>query len=147
MPNIERGFIVCFNCCSDGRSLNINTNGTYNNVDGENVGKASWHPFLIISHTHKNNAIDTRYFVAIPLTSSNSPYNQENGLPLTRDMVSKGGEMLLQNKSIIKIDKIISIHKKDYGRFGYLGEINPSSLPYKQILSKLMKNFGCNEIV
>lgn len=148
MVNIERGFIYGFNCCLEGRKVSQKNDGTYENLDGENIGKRSWRPFLIISHTTKNNGQFTNYISAIPLTSSKSSFNQENGISLTSEMLSSGGIMLMTNKSIIRKDKIISLHKKDIiHNASVLGEINPTSTSYKKIISEVSKNFGCREII
>lgn len=146
--NIDRGFIVGFNCCLEGRQVSRNSSGKYENSDGEIVSN-SWHPFLIISHKNKNNAPMNNYFSAIPITSSStSDFSQQNGILLTKDMFSSRGISLTYNKSLIKIDRIVSIHKKDYKEeMRIIAEINPLSRPYKQILSKVIKNFGCDEII
>jgi len=146
--NIQRGFIVGFNCCLEGRWLKKNSDGTFTNADEVNIGKKSWHPFLIISNTNKNNSSFTNYFSAIPISSSNSKFNQEHGISLTKDMFSSKGDSLVYNNSIIKFDSIVSLHKKDYNQeMQIIAEISPDTKPYKQILSKVMKNFGCNEII
>ncbi len=146
--NIDRGFIVGFKCCLEGRGLKQNSDGTFTNSDEENIGKKSWHPFLIISNKTKNNAPNNKYFSAIPITSSTSKFSQENGLILTKDMFSSKGVHLIYSNSIIKIDTIVTIHKKAYrDDLRIIAEINPSTRPYKQILSKIMKNFGCYELI
>lgn len=148
MTNFERGFIVAFNCCLEGRGLTKQDDGTYVNLDGVNIGKKSWHPFLIISNTIKNNSSFTRYLHAIPISSSNSKFNQETGLLITQDMLSSGGNQLLSNHSLLKTDSIISLHKNGYNDYYLImGQINPSSTPYKKILSEVAKNFGCYEIL
>jgi len=148
MVNIQRGFIVGFNCCLEGRWLKRNSDGTFTNADEVNIGKKSWHPFLIISHTNKNNALLTNYFSAIPISSSHSKFNQENGIALTKDMFSSKGDSLIYNNSIIKFDSIVSLHKNDYKEdTQIIAEISPASTPYKKILSEVAKNFGCYEIL
>lgn len=147
MANIERGFIYGFNCCLEGRGVSQKIDGNYENLDGENIGKKSWHPFLIISHTTKNNGEFTKYISAIPLTSSKSSFNQENGISLTSEMLSSGGVMLMENKSIIRKDKIISLHKNHMNSSSILGVISPDSISYKKIISEVSKNFGCREII
>lgn len=146
-PNLRRGYIAFFDCCLEGRKSTRHPDGKYRNIDGENAGHKN-HPFLIISDDHKNNASFTRYVHAIPISSSKSKYNQEKGLPLTKDMFSSdGGEMLISNQSILKVDSIVSIHIPTYSGTGIIAEISPNSTPYKKILSEVIKNFGCKEII
>ena len=146
--NIQRGFIIGFNCCLEGRGLKRNLGGTFTNSDDVNIGKKPWHPFLIISNTIKNNALFTNYLSAIPISSSDTKFNQEYGMSLTKDMFSSKGESLIYNKSIIKFDSIVSLHKKhSKEEMQVIAEISPDTKPYKKIISKVMKNFGCNELL
>jgi len=101
-PRMDSGMIIRFNCCCEGKGIIWDgKNNKRVNQDGEDVHGKENHPFLIISKIEQNKK--ERYITVIPITSSDTPYNDEYSIKIKPEMVNKKAQSLVSNNSYLKI--------------------------------------------
>ncbi|MCK4649754.1 hypothetical protein KAT36_00840 [Candidatus Pacearchaeota archaeon] len=133
--------VLMFNCCLEGRKVNIQTDGKYKNIDGLNTGTKSRHPFLVLSDKEKIKR--EKYFTAIPITSPHGTYNQINRLPIDAEMINDKAKKLV--KDILRVDAPTRLFKEhingDVDRF--IGEFNLGKT-FDKIVLEVTKHMGAN---
>lgn len=142
MAEFISGEIYEFNCCSEGRRVDLTTDGTCINQDGLNTDGRRKHPFVVLHDSDKNKS--GNYISVFPITSQKQSYTiQEYGQPISSDDINKQGYSYIG--SMIQCDKPLRILKTNITNHNPCGKITHDFR--KKIISKMVRGMNAHGIL